>query len=62
MNSYEVLLDEIYSNINVVEKELFNANCSRHEAYISQYPYLYYLQSISPIKTSSIDNTQNTYH
>lgn len=26
MNSYEVLLDEIYSNINVVEEELINAN------------------------------------
>lgn len=25
MNSYEVLLDEIYNNINVVEAELFNA-------------------------------------
>lgn len=40
MNSYEVLLDKIYSNIKVVEEELFNANCSRHETYISQYPYL----------------------
>lgn len=26
MNSYEVLLDEIYTNINVVEEELINAN------------------------------------
>ena len=26
MNSYEVLLDEIYSNINVVKEELINAN------------------------------------
>lgn len=26
MNNYEALLDEIYSNINVVEEELINAN------------------------------------